>query len=68
MKILFGAVRKLSGLFVEDGALALAIVAVVAAAGTCALLAPNAAWLRGSILLFGSVGVLFVNVIRDTTH
>ena len=64
MKILIDALRELSGLFVEDGALALAIVAVVAVAGICALLLPNATWARGVILLFGSIGVLFINVTK----
>ena len=64
MKILIDALRELSGLFVEDGALALAIVAVLAVAGICALLLPNATWARGVILLFGSIGVLFIDVMK----
>jgi hypothetical protein len=64
MKILIGALQELSRLFVEDGALALAIVAVVAVAGICALLVPNATWARGAILLFGCIGALFINVMK----
>jgi hypothetical protein len=64
MKILIGALQELSGLFVEDGALALAIVGVVAVAAICALLVPNVTWARGAILLFGCVGVLFINVMK----
>jgi hypothetical protein len=54
--------RELVGLFVEDGALALAIIAVVALAGIVAALAPSAWWLIGSILLLGCLGVLVLNV------
>jgi hypothetical protein len=45
--------RELVGLFVEDGALALAIIAIVALAGIVAALAPSAWWLSGAILLLG---------------
>jgi hypothetical protein len=55
--------RELVGLFVEDGALALAIIAIVALAGIVAALAPSARWLSGSILLLGCLGVLVLNVI-----
>ena len=54
--------RELVGLFVEDGALALAIIAIVALAGIVAALAPSAWWLSGAILLLGSLGVLVLNV------
>jgi hypothetical protein len=61
MNALAAIVRELIGLFVDDGALALAIVAVVCAAGFAAALAP--AWASGGILLFGCLGVLIVNVM-----
>jgi hypothetical protein len=54
--------RELVRLFVEDGALALAIIAVVALAGIVAALVPSAWWLIGSILLLGCLGVLVLNV------
>jgi hypothetical protein len=54
-------IRELIGLFVDDGALARAIIAVVVAAGLAAALAP--AWASGGILLFGCLGVLVVNVM-----
>jgi hypothetical protein len=57
-------VTSLAGLFVEDGALALAILVVVAAAGICTALVPNAALASGAILLFGCLGVLLLNVMR----
>ena len=63
MKNLILALRELAGLFVEDGALALAIIAVVAVAGLVAALAPAAGWLSGLILLCGCLGVLVGNVV-----
>jgi len=64
MKTLKGIAVSLAGLFVEDGALALAILGVVAAAGICAVLVPTARAASGAILLFGCLGVLLLNVIR----
>jgi hypothetical protein len=64
VKTLIGVAASLAGLFVEDGALALAILGVVAAAAICAALVPNAAPACGAILLFGCLGVLLLNVIR----
>jgi hypothetical protein len=57
-------IRELIGLFVDDGALALAIVVVVVAAGLVAAFGPAAAWASGGILLFGCLGVLVANVMR----
>jgi hypothetical protein len=62
MKNLNASLRELAGLFVEDGALALAIIAVVVVAGLVAALAPWASWLCGLILLCGCLGALVVNV------
>jgi hypothetical protein len=63
MKNLAASLRELLGLFVEDGALALAIIAVVVFAGIIAALTPAASWLSGVILLFGCLGVLVGNVM-----
>jgi hypothetical protein len=63
MSTLAAIIRELVGLFVDDGALALAIVAVVIAAGLVAAFAPAPAWASGGILLFGCLGVLLVNVM-----
>jgi hypothetical protein len=62
MKNWAALLRELAGLFVEDGALALAIVAVVACAGIVAALAPAGSWLSGLILLLGCLAVLVANV------
>ena len=63
MSTITAIVRELIGLFVDDGTLALAIVAVVVAAGLAAAFAPAAIWASGGILLFGCLGVLLVNVM-----
>jgi hypothetical protein len=64
VKTLKGIAASLAGLFVEDGALALSILGVVAAAGICTVLFPAAGPASGAILLFGCLGVLLLNVIR----
>jgi hypothetical protein len=63
--ILLGSVlREIAGLFVDDGALALAIIAIVAVAGIAATLMPDVPLAAGAILLFGCLGVLFSNAVR----
>ena len=63
--ILLGSVlREIAGLFVDDGALALAIIAIVAIAGVAATLMPDVPLAAGAILLFGCLGVLFSNAVR----
>jgi hypothetical protein len=64
MNTLGAVLRALAGLFVEDGALALEIVAVVVLAGISATLIPDVPLTAGGILLFGCLGVLFTNVAR----
>jgi hypothetical protein len=64
MRALGPAFRELAGLFVDDGALALAILTVVVFAGVLAILMPQFPLAAGAILLVGCLGVLFVNVIR----
>jgi Na+/H+ antiporter NhaD/arsenite permease-like protein len=56
--------RELVGLFIDDGSLALAIVAVIALAGILSALMPNMPWVAGAILLFGCLGLLLANVAR----
>jgi hypothetical protein len=57
-------VRELIGLFVEDGALALLIVGLVAIAGILAALLPGQPLVPGAVLLVGSVGTLLLSVGR----
>jgi hypothetical protein len=64
MTTLAAVLRELAGLFVDDGSLALAIVAVVVLAGISATLMPDLPLAAGGILLLGCLGVLFANVAR----
>jgi len=64
MNLLKAIIRELIGLFVDDGALALEIVTVVALAGVSAYLIPDVPLATGGILLLGCLGVLFANVVR----
>jgi hypothetical protein len=58
-----GAVfRELLGLFVDDGSLALAILAVVTLAAISVALIPDIPLVAGAILLFGCLGVLLANL------
>jgi hypothetical protein len=62
--MLGSVLREIAGLFVDDGALALAIIAIVAIAGMAATLMPDVPLAAGAILLFGCLGVLFSNAVR----
>jgi len=61
---LANVLREIAGLFVDDGALALAIVTIVVLAGIVATLMPDVPLAAGAILLFGCLGVLLSNTIR----
>lgn len=63
MKTLGSVFRELAGLFVDDGALAIAIVAIVAVAGALAILMPDVPLAAGAVLLFGCLGVLFSSAV-----
>ena len=54
--------RQLAGLLVDDGALALAIIAIVGLAGMVALLLPDVPLAAGSVLVFGCLGALLLSV------
>jgi hypothetical protein len=56
-------VRELLGLFIDDGALALAIVVVVALAALAAWTLPQLPIAAGCVLLFGCIAALVVNVL-----
>jgi hypothetical protein len=56
--------RELAGLFVDDGAFALAIIAVVVVAAIVAMLIPEVPLAAGAILLFGCLAALLVSVAR----
>jgi hypothetical protein len=64
MNMLIAVLRELIGLFVDDGSLALMILAVVMLAGILATLMPDFQLAAGAVLLFGCLGVLLSNVAR----
>ena len=63
MNTLKGIVRELTGLFVDDGALALTVVGIVAVAAIITTLLSGPPILAGAVLLLGCPGALFVNVM-----
>ena len=64
MKTLLTILREVAGLFVDDGSLALAILAVVAVAAFLAFVLKASVLAVGLVLLGGCVAVLIENVIR----
>jgi len=64
MTSLAAILRDIAGLFVDDGALALAILGVVALAAIVAAWLPQLPLVAGATLVLGCLGVLLVNVIR----
>ena len=64
MSVLIAVLREVIGLFVDDGSLALMILAVVILAGILATLMPGLQLATGATLLFGCLGVLLANVAR----
>jgi hypothetical protein len=64
MTALTNVLRELAGLFVDDGALALTIIAIVVLAGMVAMLLPEVPLAAGAILLFGCLTALLSSVAR----
>jgi hypothetical protein len=64
MNAVVSVFRELAGLIVDDGSLALAVLAVIALAGIFSILVPDIPLVAGLILLFGCLGVLIANVAR----
>jgi hypothetical protein len=64
MIILADGLRELLALFVDDGALALAVVAIVALAAIVAALMPTLPLAAGTVLLLGCLGALLLNAVR----
>jgi hypothetical protein len=56
--------REVAALFIDDGLLALSIVAVVASAAVVATLAPSMPIVAGVVLMGGCLAVLLGNVMR----
>lgn len=68
MNAVVSVLRELTGLFVEDGWLALTILVVIALAGIFSTLMPDIPMAAGAVLLFGCLGVLLANVARAAKH
>jgi hypothetical protein len=64
MRTLVAILREVAGLFVDDGSLALAILAVVGIAAFLAIGLKASALVVGLVLLGGCAAVLIENVIR----
>ena len=64
MRTLTAILREVAGLFVDDGSLALAILAVVAVAAFLAIVLKVSALAVGLVLLGGCVAALIENVVR----
>jgi hypothetical protein len=61
VKLIAGIARELLGLFVDDGMLAITIIAVIVVAAIVASFVPGLT--AGVVLLAGSLFVLFANVM-----
>ncbi len=68
MTVLTNALRELAGLFIDDGALALTIIAIVVLAGMVAMLMSEVPLAAGAILLFGCLAALVSSVARTDRH
>jgi uncharacterized membrane protein YdjX (TVP38/TMEM64 family) len=64
MSALVAVMRELVALFVDDSALALAVLLVAAAAAVLAFVLPASPLAAGAVLLFGTLGVLLLSVQR----
>jgi hypothetical protein len=64
MRLLSAVARALLGMFVDDGSLALAVLAVIAVAAVLAFGFSAPPLLVGSVLALGCVAVLVLNVAR----
>ena len=64
MRILIGFFRELAGLFIDDGMLALSLIAIVGFAALVTWIAPTAPLAAGVVLVFGCPAALLHNVTR----
>ncbi len=63
MTAVISLLRELAGLFVDDGRLALSVLAVVALAAIVSRV-PGASLAAGGVLLVGCLAALIVNVVK----
>jgi hypothetical protein len=67
MNVVTRAIRGLVGLFIDDGKLALNVIAVLVLAGLLTHLGSLDAWLTMALLVAGTIGALLANVIRTAS-
>ena len=63
MTAIMNLLRELAGLFVDDGRLALSVLAVVGLAAILSLV-PGASLAAGAVLVLGCLGALIANVVK----
>jgi hypothetical protein len=68
MRALINLLRHLTGLFIDDGSLAIAILCVVVFVALIAFLMPSESLMPGAILSFGCLAILLMNVVRAAQH
>ena len=61
-------IQELIGLFVDDGALAIAILGVIAFAALVAAAVPGMPLAAGAILVLGCSVVLLINILRASRN
>jgi hypothetical protein len=65
MRTVIAIARELFGLFVEDGSLALSVLALIAFAAVVLWAVPDRPLVGGGVLLFGYLAALFINVAKS---
>jgi hypothetical protein len=68
MSGLAAILRALAGLFVDDGALAAAALAIVALAAGFAGVLPGAPLVAGAVLVLGTLGALLISLALARTR
>jgi hypothetical protein len=68
MSLIAGIAREIYGLFVDDGAFALAILVAVALAALVAGVLRESSWLAGLLLLASCLGLLFGSAARAASR
>lgn len=67
MNVLMRTIRGLIGLFIDDGKLALTVIAVLTAVGLLTHLGSVDGWLAMALLVAGTISALLANVIHTAS-
>ncbi len=68
MSLIAGIAREIYGLFVDDGAFALAILLAIALSALVAAVLPEQSLLAGALLLLSCLALLFVSAARAASR